>query len=823
MTFLKLAWRIVLFSLGVGLFLGLGGSWAGLPPLGPLFSPVQGFWQNSAKELSPKRKAELELEGLEQQVKILWDPQGIPHLFAQSDRDLYFAQGYLEASERLFQMDLLTRVGDGRLAEWVGESGLDLDLFFVNLGLRQAAERARAVMMEDELTRDAVLAYSAGVNAYVNSLSYKTFPIEYKLLNVSPGHWTSLRTATFLKLMSFRLAGLNHDLDLTRALQKLGDQRVRNLFPDFVQPIEPVIHEAPRRRGSSPPPPRRPLPSSGQEVFISAFESFPELFKPFRENGSNSWAVSPQRSQSSRTLVANDTHLGFSLPGSWYELALVTPEQSVYGVSFAGAPGIMIGFTPQVAWAVTNAYSDVLDWYEVEFKDENLEQYLFNEEWWNTETYHEEIHTREGKVVPIELVWTHQGVLMHQQDRLGLVARWVPHRGSNELKTFLQLNRAQSYSQCRQALQYFEAPAQNFICADGKNIGLVHQGRLPRRTPGQGRYILDGRTSASDWPDWLRASELPQLENPASGYLRSANQRPVDESFEHFFGWDFPPSYRAQRLTQWLEQPDPLSAQDFIEMQLDNLNLHGQKVLPVMLEMMSRQTESDLAPLGAEALKILSQWNFQDEREQVAPTLFEFWWRHFEDLLWTPVLGEREQTYFPGRTRSAQLILALAQDPNHPDIQWLGGESLEQLLRLSLNQTVASLKLDWGEDVRTWTWGTVRGTHFPHVARIPGLGEMGLSVSGSTHTVNANRGDHGATWRMVVELGDSRQTTQAWVNHPGGQSGNPFDPSYTEFLGPWAEGELRPARLYPQPEDLIEQASATLVLQSTTDKETIQK
>ncbi len=673
MNFRSLTLRFSLIFLSLAGLVFLAKGFAGLPPLGPFFSPSQGFWHNSAVNLSPKNRGQMELEGLQSQVKILWDESGIPHIFAESDRDLYFAQGYLEASERLFQMDLITRVGSGQLAEWVGDRGLDLDRFFVGLGLRQAAQKALGVMMADEKTREALVAYSEGVNAFVDSLDYKIYPIEYKLLDVEPGRWSPDRTAAFLKMMSFRLAGLNHDLDLTRALQKLGADRVQQLFPDFVEPIEPVIHEglggplaqAGGRAG--------PRDSNPQEVFVSAFNSFPDYFNPFRENGSNSWAVAPERSQTGRSLVANDTHLGFGLPGNWYELALVSPSQSVYGVSFAGTPGVMIGWTPSVSWAVTNGYSDVLDWYEVEFKSEDSsEEYYFEDEWWTTESFHEVIVSRSGKEIFLEQAWTHQGVVMHRQGKLGLVARWVPHRGSNELKTFLELNRAKTYADCRSAIQHFEAPSQNFICADQSQIGIFHQGRFPVRKKGQGRYIKDGLSKRSDWAGWLSAEELPRLESPQSGVLRSANQRPVTENFGNYFGWDFPPSYRARRISQLLDVngTNTFSAQDLKQMQLDNLNLHAQAYLPLMLEILGAEnSHSSLSPLSRKAAQKLGGWNYLDLAKSVEPSLFFFWWRNFEDLLWTPHLGERQDTLFPNLQRTGSLVAAVWQDKNHPDNQ----------------------------------------------------------------------------------------------------------------------------------------------------------
>lgn len=769
-----------------------------LPPLGSLLNPFHGFWRNGPMKM-PERET---LRGLDKTVEVVWDSYRIPHIFALTQRDLFFAQGYVEARDRLFQMDLMTRAGVGRLADLVGPKALETDQFFVKLGFRTIAQRTLDFIKKDPESWEALDAYSQGVNFYIQSLDKKDWPLEYKLLGVGPSAWDPERSVALLNIMSFNLAGRSYDLHLTKHLKAHGLEKVKNLFPEFLpsRADDFVILKNDFEASQ-----KVPTPS---DSFVTAFDDFPEFLQPFASNGSNNWAVGPKKSQTGATILANDTHLAYSLPGVWYELQLIAPGINVYGSSFPGAPLVIVGFTQSVGWAVTNGTTDVLDWYEVEFRDEQSLEYLFEEQWHLAERQVETIEVQRGKSVEVEVLWTRSGVVMHREESLGLAAQWVVHEPSNEIKTFLELNKAKNFVDCNQALSFYQAPAQNFICADAKNIGLWHTGLLPKRWSQQGRFVLNGRLDSHQWQGWIPREQNPSVENPPEGFVRSANQRVVDESYPYYLGWDYEESYRGRRIRQALEEKEKWSLEDMIQLQNDELNLHAAEVLPHLLDLVEDQIlrlqETDdktqegpgSVEMWRSLLKSLQAWDFVDRADSWVSSVFHLWWDEFELAFWEPNLGPREGGLYPKRQRSSILLHNISAFKDHPDHLWIPeGKSLEDLAWDGLVGAWDILTKEFGNFVEsppeTWKWGRVQGAGMPHLLGVSGLGEPHYLMGGSQYAVNANRGSHGATWRMIVAFGEGDKDTEGWVNFPGGPSGNPFDPSYEQFTKSWSQGELR--------------------------------
>lgn len=795
--------QIFLTTLALGIFLVLGLNFKvnGLPPLGKVINPFSGVWQNHRSPY-PSR---LKLAELKEEVVVRWDKSDVPHVFAQSRWDLYLAQGYLVARDRLWQMDLQTRVGAGRLSEHMGERTQKMDEFFTRIGMRDAAQKAVEEMNKDPETRLALDAYTKGVNAYIRHLNPDQWPVEYKLTDSKPELWTPLRTAYLLKLMSFRLSGRSYDLYLTQLMHRFGRDKVVDLFPDIPHDVDPIMWG--RKSWVVKNLPRAAAPFQGE------WKDFPKHLQPFISNGSNSWAVGPSRSKTGHSIVANDTHLAYSLPPIWYEMQLSAPGLNVYGATFAGAPGIIIGFNEQVSWAVTNALVDVVDWYEVEFKDEHFNEYRYGDQWKKARHQSEVIHIRGADDVTMDLVWTHHGVVVARQGRRGMVVRWGAHRPSNELQVFLNLNQAQQYRECKKAVRLHQVPAQNFICADASQIGIFHQGRYPKRYPGQGRFVLNGSDPQSDWQEDMADEEKPSLERPKEGFVRSANQHPADASYPYYLNWGYSDSYRGKRIRQVLSERSDWDGPSLGEIQMDDFNLMAQQVLPLMIQQMDFST---LTGDQKSAYEALTQWNFKDEALAVAPSLFHHWWNQLQKDLYEDQFQLEEENLnhphklplLPHESRTLLLVERQSKDPQSPeaknDLFWIDDirtdkkETLKDVLVGSFQKAFQELTKNHGPDWKTWKWSQVQELKILHMARIPGFGSKALVMGGSTQTVNANQGRHGAVWRMVVELGPE---LKAWANYPGGQTGNPMDVNYTKFLEGWSQGKLRPVLFLKGVED----------------------
>ena len=340
-----------------------------VPPFGKLLSPYRGFWRNAEAASDFPAQQALALPGLQAPVTVRYDDHRVPHIFAQNDHDLYYAQGYLTARDRLWQMDFIAHVAAGRLAEIVGPARLETDRFFRRMGLKYGAEKSLAVAMADPTISTVLTAYADGANAYIGGLTPATYPFEYKLLDYAPEPWKPLNSALILKYMAFDLSGRSDDLRMSNALGKYGPAVMRDLFPDYPVREDPIVPVGTPLDFDPLPVP--PVPES----FSADYSGLTPQNEPDKDLGSNNFAVSGAKSASGYPLLANDPHLQFNLPSIWYQVQLAAPGANTYGVSIPGAPFIIIGFNEQVAWGVTNVAADVLDWYQLKFKDNTQREY----------------------------------------------------------------------------------------------------------------------------------------------------------------------------------------------------------------------------------------------------------------------------------------------------------------------------------------------------------------------------------------------------------------------------------------------------------------
>ncbi|MFY8004497.1 MAG: penicillin acylase family protein, partial [Chitinophagaceae bacterium] len=350
------------------------------PRLGYFLSPQTGFWQN-AEAVDADFSENISLQGINAKAEVLLDDRLVPHVYAETDADAYFVQGYLHAKFRLWQMEFQTHVAGGRLSEIQGEAGLKIDKYFRRLGMVYGAENSMKELEKDPEIKAACDAYTAGVNAYINQLNPKDYPLEYKLLDYKPENWTNLKTCLFLKFMSFDLSGQgDDDLLATNTKNFFGYELYQQLFPLAADSLDPIL---PKGTTFASPTVKTVTPASFDSLYIGKADSFSRISPiiPDKNNGSNNWAVSGTKTASGRPILCNDPHLGLNLPSLWYEIQITTPTSSSYGVSFPGSPCVIIGFNDSASWGVTNAGRDVKDFYRIQFKDSTMKQYQLNGNW----------------------------------------------------------------------------------------------------------------------------------------------------------------------------------------------------------------------------------------------------------------------------------------------------------------------------------------------------------------------------------------------------------------------------------------------------------
>ncbi|TGD78445.1 penicillin acylase family protein [Hymenobacter wooponensis] len=780
-----------------------------IPPVGKLLSPYRGFWQNGETAEASEEPLTLKLPGLHQPVRVRFDDRRVPHIFAENEHDLYYAQGYLTAHDRLWQMEFMTRVAAGRISEVVGPKALEYDRFQRRMGLAYGAENSVRSMLQDPTTRVVLESYSEGVNAYINSLAPKDYPFEYKLLDYAPEPWQPLKCALLLKLMAWDLSGRSDDLRLSNILSKYGPAVVNDLFPDYPNRTDAIV------------PTGSPLNFKPLQVpvappsFQAALSDKVPAREPDAELGSNNFAVAGSRSASGLPILANDPHLQLNLPSIWYQIQMVAPGVNVYGVTIPGAPAVIIGFNENVAWGVTNVGGDVLDWYQLKFKDNHMREYWHDGRWKSIRRVVERIVVR-GQPDRLDTVlYTHHGPIVYDREEkvfnkqtpIRHAMRWTAHDGANEVLAFYRLNRARTYQDYSAALKTYSSPAQNFIFASNQNdIAIRPNGHFPLKWQDQGKFILDGTDKAYDWQGWIPMEQNPHVENPARGFVSSANQPSAGLDYPYYLGWDYAPSDRGHRINERLAKMQHATPDSLRLLQNDNLDVNARLMLPWMLETMAGTKMTDqkyalpasTSPEGA-AMQVLNRWDYQYEANAVAASIFELWYTNLVDRLWQDDFGAKAtglEMRYPSQDRTNRLLLSQSMGARFgtvPASPWIDDrttpkrENAHDLLAASLHFAVDSLTRKFGPQGPKWAWSNQKSTDINHLANLPGFGRMDIDCAGSRGSVNATGPRNGPSWRMVVALGPQ---VKAYGIFPGGQSGNPASAYYDDMIETWRLGQL---------------------------------
>lgn len=813
---MKFASAVLAILLSASLFLALELKIGSAPPMGNFLNPFTGFWQNALHDdVSGDR---LNLKGLEAPVTVLYDSTRVPHIFAGSDWDLYFAQGYVTAADRLWQMEFQTRAAAGRVSEVVGPLAIDFDRYQRRIGMVYGAERSLELMMSDPRSKTIIEAYTAGINAYIARLTPRDYPFEYKLLDYAPEPWTPLKCALLLKQMTKTLNGGSDDYYLSNILAAHGREVVQDLFPDYPHMESPVIPEGTSWDFEPLPVPQKP--QEQPDGIPAAASGIPRL-RPERSVpgiGSNNWAVAGSKTTPGHPILVNDPHLNLTLPSLWYQVQLHAPGVNVCGASLPGAPGVIIGFNENVAWGVTNVGSDVLDFYQIYFRDEHRNEYRLDSAWVPVEQRIEVISVRGADDVKDTVLFTVFGPVVYETHEKpfesavprGHAARWIAHEGGNEVLTFYQLNRAGNYSDYVQALRHYVAPAQNFAFADRSgDIALWVNGKFPLKWKNQGKFLLDGSNSANNWQGWIPHDHNPHVKNPARGFVSSANQFSADTSYPYYLNWEYTQPDRGIRINELLESMDQITVDDMRLMLSDSYKKLAEWTLPALLHALD---STSLKGEEKQVFQLLSDWDYENTAVSVAPSVFETWWRFLEHAIWAdefPKTGEYPQRY-PGHDRTVHLLRNEKDSPWFDNVNTAEMEDMRHVVNASFLQALDSLRTAHGPLSDPWQWGHVKGTHVPHLLGQDALGSGLLFMGGGKGTVNALNDHNGPSWRMVVELGEP---VRAYGIYPGGQSGNPGSPWYDNMIETWRQGRLNPLIYLTEPDENHPGVVAKLTLQ----------
>lgn len=746
----------------------------------------------------PVIEGEVAVPVLEQQVTVVRDDIGVPHIRAESDADLYRAQGYVQAQDRLFQMDLSRRQASGRLAEVIGEAAVDTDKYFRTFSLRRAGEASWSGYGEE--AKQVLEWYAQGVNAYIDEAKEEgLLSYEFALLGYEPEPWTPVDSLAIGKFMAYDLGGHWNSLAVRHwALNEFPEDKARELFIRYPEDA-PAILAANKKQ---------PVTVAG------AFD--PSVIPP-EFNGSNNWVVSGDKTESGLPLLADDPHLGLSTPSIWYQMHLESPEQNVSGVIFAGIPGIILGHNEQIAWGVTNVGPDVQDLYIETPNPDDPTQFRYEGQWEQAQVLNEPIKVKDGETIDFEVLVTRHGpvvspVMFDEEEPSAVFSmQWTALEPTLELQAVLNFNKAENWEQFESALEDFQAPAQNFVFAstDG-TIAYKANGRIPIRKQGDGQLPVPGDSAEYGWDGYVPFDELPRSVNPESGFIATANNQVIDDSYPYHITDFWAQPYRYERIAEVLESSDKLTAEDMMALQMDQKNLYAAEFLEGMMAEVEKVTDEH-----GELFEMLRNWDQVDSAGQAAPFVFHTWMRQLPDTLFEEQFPEDVYEMLSGKNHITDALLRRAFEGDEGAwVREYGGTG--KWLADSLDMALADIESEQGDNPEAWEWGDYHQLTFPHpVAGASPILERFLNpdkvpVGGSNITVQAaafnddGDVDHGASWRFVADLSD---LSKAYHIVGPGLSGHVKSDFFHNQVDKWAQGEFHATRI----EGDVEGAELTLV------------
>lgn len=770
----------------------------------------------------------VQIKGLKERVTITRDERGIPYIDAKSDEDLYFAQGYATAADRLWQMDLFRRTARGELAEVLGAGpnnvALEQDKLHRTYGFAQAAEAEVAQASPKSLA--VIEAYARGVNAYAASLDPKSLPPEFQLLQYNFRPWAPADSFIIAKIF-FEALSDTWRLDIMRqALSSLPEQKRRALLPE-ISPLDVlVVGKDTKARPSSArsQPHSAPLSSEAlaalahnEAIAASALDRI-----GFYADGlaaSNNWVVSGSRTVTGKPLLADDPHLRPSAPSIWHMVHLTAPGMRVAGITAPGVPGVIIGHNERIAWGFTNVGPDVQDLYIEKFDPENPKRYQTPQGWQDAVIRQEQIKVRKGigssdyDTVVHEVTVTRHGPIIFQADGKRYALRWTaldPTKNRADLS--YGLNRARNWKEFKQALETFTAPTQNIVYADvDGHIGYHAAGVVPIRKSGDGSVPYDGSTDAGEWTSYIPVSKLPQLYDPPSGIIVTANQRIVGTDYPYFLTHSWAQPYRARRIFDLLNEKPKHSVEDFRRIQGDVYSIAGvlfaQEAVKLLRPKLTASDEKLRATLDA-----FEKWDGQVKAESTVALILSQMRQTLRAKILAGALGPNLVQRFQWNNFDTTLDRIIKDQP----AEWLPKEfaSYADLMRLSYDEAIANLTKIIGADETRWTWGDMVKARFPHalsaapligaqftVPPFPQSGTGGLL--GSTVNVGAS-----VSMRLIADLSDWDKTQQGIAL---GVSGLPKSPHWSDQLADWRA--VTPREFPFTPAAVAKAAKQTLVLE----------
>ena len=748
------------------------------------------------------REGRLIVPGLKAEVKVVRDENGMAYIYAADEDDLIRAQGFVTAQDRLFPMQLTRLFASGRISELVGEKGKKSDTLMRTIGFARQARRHEKIL--DERTRRIFQNYVDGVNAFINA--GKDLPLEFRIAGIKPEPWTIADSLVILYYMGWNsAANLKTEVIAQMLAEKLGEAKVREIFPVNINPDDPLPVKKSLRG-----------PESGRPRLNLAGDA--RMMDMLRETdgslhiGSNNWVTSGSLSASGKPVLANDPHLDARiLPGPWYPTGLITPGIRAVGVTIPGTPGMVAGRTDRIAIGMTNSYGDAQDLYIETVDPANPGNYLEGQKSIPFETIPETLRIKDGKAPGgfreerITILLTRRGpvvtgLLPDLQSRHVVTVRWSPFETMGPSLGLERILTARSVQDVRAGVGELTGIMLNFVFADvDGRIGWQTSGRLPIRSRGDDTLPFVVTDSRDNWSGWIPFEKMPASEDPPRGWVGTSNHYTVRSDYPYYYSSHASPSYRYRRLAEILDRPGKKTVDDHWTLQRDDLNVLAREIAPVMAQALLRRPET------AEVGKILQGWDCRDRADQAAPLIFHSVYERFAFDVFRDELGDELARVMFGdwyfwQERLGRMIRE-GESPWFDDQRTPIKEGRDELFQRAALAVIAEAKANGAADPATWRWGDRHRITFVSPLRREGVGREFFGggahpMGGSQETLYRASYDFNrpydvtisASLRMVVNLGDSDKILAVL---PGGVSGRQFAAHYWDQVTPFMNGEKR--------------------------------
>ncbi len=739
----------------------------------------------------PDYNGQITVPGITKPVDIIRDSYGMPHIYAQTDADAYFALGYCIAQDRLFHMDLMRRAARGKLAEILGKDLVPVDRFFRTITAGKSFEEIAAAYKHETIS--AAKAYAAGVNYFIKHHK-GPLPLEFTILGYAPEPWQPSDAVAIQYVMALDLnTALNVEMLHAAVIEKVGEKMAQEIFPDYAEGYPLII----------------PQGLAALE-FLKTLNLAREIRGTEGGGASNSWVVSEKKSATGGPILANDPHLGHRVPGIWSEAHIVSPSLNVSGALFPGIPFVIIGANEHVAWGFTNVMADDADFYIEKINPANPNQYEFMGRWEDMTIKEEVIKVKDADDIKFKVRLTRHGPIVDEINKYkepqntALAMRWTAYEVLHATP-FYYLNTARSVDDIEKAVEHFKCPGQNWVYADDKgNIGYWAAVAIPIRDGFSGAVPVPGWDGKHEWKGYVPTRQQPHLKNPARGWIATANNKHVGDDYPYPISHYYTMPDRFVRIKEMITAKEKFDTQDFAKMQADFYVVLAKEWVPMMLEALSGKQFSEK---GKKAIAALKNWDFVAGTEDIAPTVFHatinemvkntFKKRLGEDL-YGQYLKNKDVVFNAMRNLIAAGRSSWFDDPATAEV-----ESINDLIGKSFNEAIVYLDEKMGSNVDDWKWGKLHTLTLYHpFGKSSSLMGYFMNIGpypmgGSMATVNPQpykltepwEGYHGASLRYIVDFANRKNSRRVI---PAGISGNFMSPHYDDQAELWRTGKYRP-------------------------------